>query len=84
MHEPEATRKDHALTMDDVTRKFSLESCEDLERLEQDSVKLETEPGNLTMNAEITSALLAMVDAVRQMLAVSTRQETKENATTRN
>jgi two-component system, chemotaxis family, sensor kinase CheA len=98
--------------MDDLTREFLLESYENLDRLDQEFVKLETEPGNLellksifrtihtikgtcgflgftklealahvgenllsvlrdghlTLNTEITTALLAMVDAVRQML----------------
>ena len=98
--------------MDELTREFLLESYENLDRLDQDFVKLETEPGDLellksifrtihtikgtcgflgfgkfeslahagenllsvlregqlTLNSEITSALLAMVDAVRQML----------------
>ncbi|MGB9514444.1 MAG: chemotaxis protein CheW [Candidatus Acidiferrum sp.] len=98
--------------MDDLIREFLLESYENLDRLDQEFVKLETEPGNLellksifrtihtikgtcgflgftkleklahagenllsvlrdgqlTLNAEITTALLAMVDAVREML----------------
>jgi chemotaxis protein histidine kinase CheA len=98
--------------MDDLTREFLLESYENLDRLDQDFVRLETEPGNLELlksifrtihtikgtcgflgfakletlthagesllsvlrdgqlqlNPEITTALLAMVDAVRQML----------------
>jgi len=98
--------------MDDLTREFLLESYENLDRLDQDFVKLETEPGNLellksifrtihtikgtcgflgfskletlahagenllsllrdghlNLTSEITTALLAMVDAVRQML----------------
>jgi two-component system, chemotaxis family, sensor kinase CheA len=98
--------------MDDLTREFLLESYENLDRLDQDFVKLETDPknlellksifrtihtikgtcgflgftkletlahagenllsmlrdGKLTLNSEITTALLAMVDAVRQML----------------
>ncbi len=99
--------------MDDLIREFLLESYENLDRLDQEFVKLETEPGNLellksifrtihtikgtcgflgfsklealthagenllsvlrdghlTLNSEITTALLAMVDAVRQMLS---------------
>jgi len=99
--------------MDDLTREFLLESYENLDRLDQEFVKLESEPGNLellksifrtihtikgtcgflgftkletlahggenllsllrdgqlTLNGEITTALLGMVDAVRQMLA---------------
>jgi two-component system, chemotaxis family, sensor kinase CheA len=95
--------------MDDLTREFLLESYENLDRLDQDFVKLEAEASNLellksifrtihtikgtcgflgftkletlthagesllsllrdgqlTLNAEITTALLAMVDAVR-------------------
>lgn len=99
--------------MDELTREFLLESYENLDRLDQEFVKLETEPANLELlksifrtihtikgtcgflgfgkleslahagenllsmlrdgqlkiNSEITTALLAMVDAVRQMLA---------------
>jgi len=99
--------------MDDLIRDFLLESYENLDRLDQEFVKLETEPGNLELlksifrtihtikgtcgflgfsklealthagenllsvlrdgqlqlNTEITTALLAMVDAVRQLLA---------------
>ncbi len=99
--------------MDELTREFLLESYENLDRLDQEFVKLETEPGNLellksifrtihtikgtcgflgfskletlahagenllsmlrdghlALNSEITTALLAMVDAVREMLA---------------
>jgi len=98
--------------MDDLTREFLLESYENLDRLDQEFVKLETDPGNLellksifrtihtikgtcgflgfakletlahagenllsllrdgqlSLNSEITTALLAMVDAVRSML----------------
>ncbi len=98
--------------MDELTREFLLESYENLDRLDQEFVKLETEPANLELlksifrtihtikgtcgflhfdkleslahagenllsmlrdgqlkiNSEITTALLAMVDAVRQML----------------
>jgi two-component system, chemotaxis family, sensor kinase CheA len=98
--------------MDDLTREFLLESYENLDRLDQEFVKLETEPGNLELlksifrtihtikgtcgflgftkleavahagesllsvlrdghlklNSEIVTALLQMVDAVRQML----------------
>jgi len=98
--------------MDELTREFLLESYENLDRLDQEFVKLEAEPGNLellksifrtihtikgtcgflgfskletlahagenllsmlrdghlALNSEITTALLAMVDAVREML----------------
>ncbi len=98
--------------MDELTREFLLESYENLDRLDQEFVKLETEPANLELlksifrtihtikgtcgflgfgkleslahagenllsmlrdgqlkiNSEITTTLLAMVDAVRQML----------------
>jgi two-component system, chemotaxis family, sensor kinase CheA len=98
--------------MDDLTLEFLQESYENLDRLDQDFVKLEVDPGNpellqrifrtihtikgtcgflgfsklealahagenllsalrdgkLSLNSEITTALLAMVDAVRQML----------------
>ena len=98
--------------MDDLTREFLLESYENLDRLDQEFVKLESEPtnlellkgifrtihtikgtcgflgfskletlahagenllsllrdGHLVLNSEITTALLTMVDAVRQML----------------
>jgi two-component system, chemotaxis family, sensor kinase CheA len=99
--------------MDEIIKDFLIESAENLDRLDQDLVKLEGAPsstellagvfrtihtikgtcgflgfarleklahagesllsrlrdGDLTLNAEITSGLLAMVDAVRQMLA---------------
>jgi two-component system, chemotaxis family, sensor kinase CheA len=35
--------------MDDLVREFLLESYENLDRLDQDFVKLETEPGNLEL-----------------------------------
>jgi two-component system, chemotaxis family, sensor kinase CheA len=98
--------------MDDLTLEFLQESYENLDRLDQDFVKLEGDPGNpellqrifrtihtikgtcgflgfaklealahagenllsalrdgkLSLNSEITTALLATVDAVRQML----------------
>ena len=98
--------------MDDIVKDFLIESNENLDRLDQELVKLESEPsskellasvfrtihtikgscgflgftrleklahagenllsrlrdGKLTLNADITSGLLAMVDAVRQML----------------
>ncbi len=99
--------------MDEIVKDFLIESAENLDRLDQDLVKLEGAPsstellarifrtihtikgtcgflafarleklahagenllsrlrdGELTLNAEITSGLLAMVDAVRSMLA---------------
>ena len=99
--------------MDDIVKDFLIESNENLDRLDQELVKLESEPsskellasifrtihtikgscgflgfshlekvahagesllsklrdGQVTLDAEITSALLAMVDAVRRMLA---------------
>jgi two-component system chemotaxis sensor kinase CheA len=109
------TRKDHfqRSSMDEIVKDFLIESNENLDRLDQELVKLESEPsspellasifrtihtikgscgflgfyrleklthagenllsqlrdGDLTLNAEITTALLGMVDAVRQMLA---------------
>jgi len=99
--------------MDEIVKDFLIESSENLDRLDQELVKLESSPsctellasvfrtihtikgscgflgfarlqklthagenllsrlrdGELTLTEEITSALLAMVDAVRQMLA---------------
>jgi len=99
--------------MDDIVKDFLIESAENLDRLDQELVKLESDPsskplldsifrtihtikgtcgflgfgrlekvahvgenllsklreGQLVLTSEITSALLAMVDAVRQMLA---------------
>ncbi len=99
--------------MDEIVKDFLIESNENLDRLDQELVKLESEPsskellasifrtihtikgscgflgftrlekvahagesllsrlrdGLLTLNQEVTSGLLAMVDAVRQMLA---------------
>ena len=99
--------------MDEIVKDFLIESTENLDRLDQELVKLESEPsskellgsvfrtihtikgscgflgfarleklahagesllsrlrdGKLNLNAEITSGLLAMVDAVRRMLA---------------
>ena len=99
--------------MDEIVKDFLIESNENLDRLDQELVKLEGDPsskdllasvfrtihtikgscgflgfsrleklahagesllsrlrdGQLTLNAEITSGLLAMVDAVRRMLA---------------
>jgi len=99
--------------MDDIVKDFLIESNENLDRLDQELVQLESEPsskellssvfrtihtikgscgflgftkleklahagesllsrlrdGELALNAEITSALLAMVDAVRHILA---------------
>lgn len=99
--------------MDDIVKDFLTESNENLDRLDQELVQLESEPkskplldgifrtihtikgscgflgfthlqtvahtgesllsklrdGQLVLNAEITSGLLAMVDAIRQMLA---------------
>ena len=99
--------------MDEIVKDFLIESGENLDRLDQELVKLESAPsskellasifrtihtikgscgflgfarlekvahsgesllsklrdGDLTLNAEITSGLLAMVDAVRNMLA---------------
>jgi two-component system chemotaxis sensor kinase CheA len=100
-------------SMDEIVKDFLIESNENLDRLDQELVKLESEPsstellssvfrtihtikgscgflgfarleklahagesllsrlrdGKLLLNTEITSGLLAMVDAVRQMLA---------------
>src|SRR5579863_8121175 len=99
--------------MDEIVKDFLIESNENLDRLDQELVKLESEPsskellasvfrtihtikgscgflgfarleklahagesllsrlrdGKLSLSAEITSGLLAMVDAVRRMLA---------------
>lgn len=99
--------------MDDIVKDFLIESSENLDRLDQELVKLESDPaskellgsifrtihtikgscgflgfakleklahagenllsrlrdGQVTLTADITSGLLAMVDAVRQMLA---------------
>jgi chemotaxis protein histidine kinase CheA len=99
--------------MDEIVKDFLIESNENLDRLDQELVKLESDPssqellasvfrtihtikgscgflgfarleklahagesllsrlrdGKITLNAEITSGLLAMVDAVRRMLA---------------
>ncbi len=99
-------------TMDDLTKEFLQESSENLDRLDQDFVKLESDPGNpelvksifrtihtikgtcgflgftqlesvahvgenllsrlrdgeIALTPEITTALLQMVDAIRQML----------------
>src|SRR5438270_2775230 len=101
------------LSMDDIVKDFLIESNENLDRLDQELVKLEADPsskellgsifrtihtikgscgflgfakleklahagesllsllrdGKLQLNEAITSALLAMVDSVRQMLA---------------
>jgi len=111
--------------MDDLVRDFLVESGENLDRLDQELVQLESDPssrdllssifrtihtikgscgflgfaklekvahagesllsrlrdGKLSLNAEITSGLLAMVDAVRQMLAEikTTEQDGKED-----
>src|SRR6266566_3906043 len=111
--------------MDDLVRDFLVESGENLDRLDQELVQLESDPssrdllssifrtihtikgscgflgfaklekvahagesllsrlrdGKLLLNAEITSGLLAMVDAVRQMLAEikTTEQDGKED-----
>lgn len=98
--------------MDDLVKEFLVESSENLDRFDQEMVKLESDPksrdllssifrtihtikgscgflgfanlervnhagenilsrlrdGKLSLNAEMTSALLAMVDAVRHML----------------
>src|SRR5947207_15978263 len=103
--------------MDDLVRDFLVERGENLDRLDQELVQLESDPssrdllssifrtihtikgscgflgfaklekvahagesllsrlcdGKLSLNAEITSGLLAMVDAVRQMLQRSKR-----------
>ncbi len=100
--------------MDEIVKDFLIESNENLDRLDQELVKLESEPsskdllasvfrtihtikgscgflgfarleklahagesllsrlrdGKLSLSAEITSGLLAMVDAIRRMLAV--------------
>src|SRR5580765_5610866 len=100
--------------MDEIVKDFLIESNENLDRLDQELVKLESSPssrellasifrtihtikgscgflgfarleklahagenllsqlrdGKLTLTAEITSALLSMVDAVRQLLGV--------------
>src|SRR5690349_1669323 len=107
--------------MDDIVKDFLIESRENLDRLDQELVSLESDPtsmdllasifrtihtikgscgflgfarlekvahsgesllsklrdGELTLNAEITSGLLAMVDAVRSMLAKI--QETEQD-----
>lgn len=107
--------------MDEIVKDFLIESGENLDRLDQELVKLESAPsckellasifrtihtikgscgflgfarlekvahsgesllskmrdGELTLNAEITSGLLAMVDAVRSMLAKI--QETEQD-----
>jgi two-component system chemotaxis sensor kinase CheA len=99
--------------MDEIVKDFLIESSENLDRLDQELVKLESEPqskdllasifrtihtikgscgflgfarlekvahagesllsrlrdGQLSLNAEVTSGLLAMVDAVRRMLS---------------
>src|SRR6266581_7375459 len=111
--------------MDDLVRDFLVESGENLDRLDQELVQLESDPssrdllssifrtihtikgscgflgfaklekvahagesllsrlcdGKLSLNAEITSGLLAMVDAVRKMLAEikTTEQDGKED-----
>src|SRR5579871_2225022 len=106
-------REQEPSTMDEIVKDFLIESGENLDRLDQDLVKLEDAPsskellagvfrtihtikgscgflgfarleklahagesllsklrdGDLTLDAEITSGLLAMVDAVRGMLA---------------
>ena len=106
--------------MDDIVKDFLIESGENLDRLDQELVKLESEPsskellasifrtihtikgscgflgfarlekvahagenllarlrdGELKLNAEITSGLLSMVDAVRGMLAKIQETET--------
>jgi two-component system, chemotaxis family, sensor kinase CheA len=108
-----ALRRESLPSLWTTTREFLLESYESLDRLDQEFVKLESDPGNLellksifrtihtikgtcgflgfskleslahagenllsvlrdghlTLNSEITTALLAMVDAVREMLA---------------
>ncbi|HEX8710331.1 MAG TPA: Hpt domain-containing protein, partial [Terracidiphilus sp.] len=107
--------------MDEIVKDFLIESGENLDRLDQELVKLESDPsskellagifrtihtikgscgflgfkrlekvahagesllsrlrdGELTLNAEITSGLLAMVDAVRSMLGKI--QETEQD-----
>ena len=104
--------------MDEIVKDFLIESNENLDRLDQELVKLESSPsskellasvfrtihtikgscgflgfarveklahagesllsrlrdGQLTLTADITSGLLAMVDAVRQMLSPSRHQ----------
>jgi two-component system chemotaxis sensor kinase CheA len=111
--------------MDEIVKDFLIESSENLDRLDQELVKLESEPsstellssifrtihtikgscgflgftrleklthagesllsrlrdGKLTLSAEITSGLLAMVDAVRHMLAAiqATGQDGEED-----
>jgi two-component system, chemotaxis family, sensor kinase CheA len=111
--------------MDEIVKDFLIESNENLDRLDQELVKLESEPsstellasvfrtihtikgscgflgfarleklthagesllsrlrdGKLTLSAEITSGLLAMVDAVRRMLAAiqATGQDGEED-----
>src|SRR5579863_3404090 len=111
--------------MDDLIKEFVVESVENLDRLDSELVKLETDPssqellssifrtihtikgscgflgfsrleklthagesllsrlrdGQLTLSAEITSGLLAMVDAVRQMLGAiqATEQDGEED-----
>ena len=109
--------------MDDIVRDFLIESNENLDRLDQELVKLESEPsstrllgsifrtihsikgscgflgfarlervahaesllsrlrdGVLSLTAEMTTGLLAMVDAVRRMLAeIQTSERDGEN-----
>src|SRR5579864_3864569 len=110
--------------MDEIVKDFLIESNENLDRLDQELVKLETDPsskdllasifrtihtikgscgflgfarlekvahagesllsrlrdGELTLTAEITSGLLAMVDAVRHMLGeIQTTERDGEN-----
>jgi len=111
--------------MDEIVKDFLIESNENLDRLDQELVKLESDPsskellgsvfrtihtikgscgflgfarleklahagenllsrlrdGKLSLNAEITSGLLAMVDAVRRMLAAiqATGQDGEED-----
>ena len=111
--------------MDEIVKDFLIESSENLDRLDQELVKLESDPtskdllasvfrtihtikgscgflgfarleklahasesllsqlrdGKITLSAEITSGLLAMVDAVRRMLAAikSTAQDGEED-----
>jgi two-component system, chemotaxis family, sensor kinase CheA len=110
---PHRTDQSTDQSMDEIVKDFLIESSENLDRLDQELVKLESEPsskellasvfrtihtikgscgflgfarleklahagesllsrlreGELTLSAEITSGLLAMVDAVRHMLA---------------
>ena len=111
--------------MDDIVKDFLIESNENLDRLDRELVKLESDPsskellasifrtihtikgscgflgfarleklahagenllsrlrdGKLTLNEDLTSALLATVDAIRQMLAAieATGQDGEEN-----